>query len=499
VVLPDDSPEVLRLASLAQQLGDENKERREAAREAFLALGPDDLPAIRGRIARIRRGRPPHNWAVDIMNRLRRHGSTEETGRYDLVEGAMTELGNPHPRSREHQRVIAMAEPAMLWHALDRMESLEAQRAVFGLIGLDEGLWMPEARNWLRRRRAALTAAAIHARRDGDRFVRSWGRFAYEELGAEDPGQVIPSLEREQLPDVLEAYAEARMQSAMRVIVSYVGSERRAIRRSARNAIELYGGNAIWILRTAFRNETGAHPPREWGWRQVTTQLYERVDSRRMEPVRAALEAGIAAHEAGDLDAMQASFDEVLARMPELERPEPVAAGYVALARRAREAGELDAAEQHYRRALRLAGPDHAEWRAELGFLRAQRASSHGVWDEAAFQRVTAVIPDHAQALSSLAAMRTPAVVTRREASTGRSKWGLAAAGLLALLGIGLLWRSAPESVPEPSESAESETFDDDVVDAFEVTLDQELEEAAFNDAFDIAFDPADATLPDPV
>jgi len=481
-VLDDEAPEVQRLASLAQQLGDEDAARRQAAHDAFMALEPDDLPAIRGRIQRIRRGRPPRNWAVDIMNRFRRRGRTED-GAPDLVAGAMEELAQAHNLPNEHERVVAMAEPALLWRALDRMGTLEAQRAAFPIIGFDEGLWVPEARNWVRRRGAAMTAAALYARRDGDRFVRSWGRHAYERTGADEPGRAIPSMSPEQLPDVIGAYAEANIQGAMRVIVSYVGHQRRSVRRAARAAIEEYGGNSIWILRTAYRNEVGEHPPREWGWQHVAEALYARIDARRMAPVRAALDEGIAARDAGDLEAMQASFDEVLARMPELEEPGPVAEGYAALGARSMSAGDWDAARSSYRRAVRIA-PRHESqqrWLAQIELARAHARAARGIYDRAAYRRVLERAPEHEGAQAALAAIR-PTRASPATLSTRRLIFGVAASIILVLLGLSLLWRPRREDAVEPADEA----F------AFART-----EAPTFDDPFDDTIDEADATLPD--
>ncbi|MCA9607134.1 MAG: hypothetical protein KC619_16120 [Myxococcales bacterium] len=473
-VLPGDASEVQRLAGLAAQLGETDAARREAAREAYAALTTDDLPAIRGRIDRIRRGRPPANWAVDILNRFRRRGRGED-GEIDLVAGAMAELAEEHRLPHERERVVAMAEPAFLWAALDAMETLEAQRAVFGLIGIDEGQWRPEGRNWVRRRGTELVAAALYARGDGDRFVREWGRYAFDTTGAEQPGRVIPSVDPERLPDVLGAYADARVQSAMRVVVSYTGHSRRAIRRAARDAMATYGGNAIWILRTAHRNETGEHPPREWGWEQVAAAIYAHQDARRMEPVQAGLDAGRAAREAGDLEAMRASYDDVLARMPELESPGEVASGYALLGAREAAEGNAARAEADYRRALRLA-PQHAEadaWRAGLVLLSAQRRAAGGVWDEAAFQRVLTLAPSNEAAAAALEQLRPSTAGTPpRDDSPARARWGMAAALLLALLGLALLWRPsrAPADAVDPHASTLDPTIDD-TIDEADVTL----------------------------
>jgi len=475
-VAPPGDPNLERVESLARRLGSEDAAERRAAYEALTSLDEEMLPAIRARIERLRRGRPERNWAVDIMNRFRRRANGDEGESDDPAVGALEELAEAH-REREREMVLDMAEPLMLWRALDRMGTLEAQQAAFPLMGLDRGLWMPEARNWVRRRGDALMAAAIIGRAGDDRYVRRWGQWAMRHLGADDPGRAVQRLDEAYLPDVLRAYARLRMMSAMRVIVSYVDSDRRRIRHAARWAMEQYGGNAIWILRTEYHNEVGEHAPEQWGWRRLTEELYERVDARRLAAVRAALEEGTEALERGDLETMRGRFDDVLARAPELDESVPVARGYAALAERRLGEGELPEARWAYLRALRLApeAPAAGAWRAQLAFTEAQASLADGVLDVDAYERVLAHDPEHAGAAEALeAAAATPTVGAAR-GGAGRDRWGLVAAGLLGLLGLGLLWRGGTDE-------------DEDEVDR-EPTCDTTLEAPTFDDA--------DATLAD--
>jgi len=470
-VLPEDSPEVQRLRALATQLGDEDEARREAAYEALTTLGPDDLPAIRARVERLRRGRPPHNWAVDIMNRFRRRGAGPQGEPPDVARGALAELGRRHPHAREHARVLLMAEPLVLWRALDRMGTLEAQRAAFPLFGLDRGIFMPEARNWLRARGPDLMAAAIYARSDANRFTRRWGAFAMDALHADDPGRAIHAVSEAQLPDVLRAYAALRVQSAMRVIVSYVNSDRRAVRLAAREALAEYGGNAVWVLRTAYRNTLGERPDEALGWRGLSAAIYAHGDDRRMESVRGALERGIAARDAGDLRAMRERFDEVLSRVPELEHPAPVAEGYAALGAHHASEGRWARAGWAYRRALRLDGanPAAVRWRGELAFVDARAEAEEGVFDEAAFERVLADDPEHEGARAALASVARPSLGPAR--GDARARWGIAAAILLALLGLGILWRS-------PAPPRDDFVFDTTLGDTLDETADTTLSDS---------------------
>ena len=504
-IAAETDPSLARIERLVEQLGADDASERETAYAALTTLDEDTLPAIRARIARVTRARPPENWARDILTRFRVRAPREEGADVDVAPGVLTELERSHA-AEERRFVLKMAEPLLLWRSLEHIGTFEAQQAAYPLIGLDSGLWMPEARNWVRRGGNDLMAAAIVGRSDRDRYVRQWARWAVETLGAEDPGRAIQSLDEAQLPDVLRAYAMTHVLSAMRVIVSYTSSDRRRVRRAARWAMEQYGGNAIWILRTAYRNETAEHAPREWSWRRLSESLYARVDERRLASVRMALEQGNAALAAGDLDTMQARFDDVLARAPEPDDPAPVASGYAQLARARASRGRAADAERAYRRALRLA-PEHEGaqgWRAELQMLEAQRALDRGVLDVAAFEAVLAASPEHEGANAALA--RIPAIVSGPPHNPRRT-WGLVAALLVGLFGLGLLfWTgSEPSAVDVHAETSFDATLEAASVDAparpsfeppaFEAPV---FDAPLFDGGFDRGFEQGDATLSDP-
>lgn len=463
-------PRLVRLEELAAQLASADEGQRRAAYEALTTLEPEMLPAIRARIARIVRRRPDHEWAFDIFNRIRRGaGSERADDDVDMAPGVLVVL-----REDRSQRVMQMVEPLLLWRALERMASFEAGQAMYPLLGIDEGIWRWEIRRIVARMGNDIMAAAIAGRSHSDRHVRRWASDTMRALGADEPGLAVQRLDVDQLADVLRAYAMLRMQSAMRVIVSYVDSDRRGVRRAARWALEQYGGNAIWILRTEYRNQTGEHPPEQWGWRRVSEALYTHVDTQRMEPVRRAREAGLAALERGDLETMRVELDDVLARAPDLEEPGPVAAGYAALGDAKLEAHHLEAAARAYRRALRLA-PEHADaarWRARLAFAEAQRSARRGVLDRARYAEVLALEPGHEGARRALQVLEPeePGAVT----ADARSRWALLAATLLAMLGGALLWRAGRRDEPTA-----------DPVDALDSTIDAPT------------FDEADATLAD--
>lgn len=466
-VAASGDPRLVRLEELLGELRSEDEARRRAAYDALITLEPEMLPAIRARLARVVRRRPEPPHALEIFNRIRRAaGSQRADDDVDIAPGVLSVLGQDR-----RERVLQMVEPLLLWRSLERMASFESCQAMYPLFaGIDGDLWRWEIRRVVARLGNDVMAAAIAGRGHADRDVRRWASDTMRRLGADDPGRAVQGLDPDQLSDVLAAYAMLRMQSAMRVIVSYVDSDRRGVRRAARWAIEQYGGNAIWILRTEYRNQTGQQAPEQWGWRRVADELYAHVDAARMEPVRRAREAGLAALERGDLQTMRGHFDDVLARAPDLEDAGPVARGYAALGDATVEDGRLEDGAWAYRRALRLA-PEHDEaprWRARLAFAEAQQAARTGLIEGARYAEVLALEPEHEGARRALAALGPEASISA--APDDRSRWALLSAALLALLGAALLFRPRGERAPEPVD-AEGPTLDAPTFDEADATL----------------------------
>lgn len=436
---------LVRLEGLLTQLGSAEEDERRAAYDAITTLDADMVPAIRARLARVIRRRPDPDSAREVFNRIRHAaGSRRADDDIDIAPGVLPVL-----REERSERVMRMVEPLLLWRALEHIGTFEAGQAMYPLIGLDDGLWRWEERRVVSRMGTGIMAAAIAGRNHSERAVRQWASATMQRLHADEPGLAVQGLEPAQLADVLRAYAMLRMQSAMRVIVSYVGSERRIVRRAARWAIEQYGANAIWVLRTEYHVKRGEHAPEQWGWRRVAQALYAHADAQRLEPVRRGREEGIAALQAGELGQMRARFGEVLARAPEIDEPGPVAEGYAELAARA---SSVEQKAWAYRRALRLA-PEHGDgdrWRAELAFLEVEQSLARGVLDEAQLRAVVGTHPEHEGAARLLQQVTANA----DEPVEDRTTWALFAALLFAMLGGALLWRGPqrPEAEREPED-----------------------------------------------
>lgn len=424
-------PRLVRLEGWLADLRSEDEGRRQGAYDALTTLDETMLPAIRARIARVRRERPAPHRAYDTFSRIRRAaGSTRADDDVDLAPGVLVVL-----REDRSDRVLRMAEPLLLWRSLERMGTLEAGQAMYPLIGLDGDLWRWEERRVVARMGRGIIAAAILGRADADPRVREWSSAALRRLRAEVPGLAVQQLEPAQLVDVLRAFAMTRVQSAMRVIASFVTSDHRSVRRAARWALAQYGGNAVWALRAEYHTRTGERAPEQWGWRRLTDALYARLDAQRTEPVRRAREAGLAALERGELEEARRQLADVLARSPDVEEPRPIAEAYAALGAAALREGALDRAED-YRRALRL-DPEHPEaprWRGALAFAEAERSRARGVLDPSAYEDVLAVDPAHEGALRALALAERHAAV-REPPHRAPWRWALWAALGLAMLG----------------------------------------------------------------
>lgn len=363
-------PQLLRIEAWAGQLSSPDASTREASVLALTSLPAYALPAIRARLAYLRRDRPSRAWALDVFRQIRRAaGGRGPKDDFDLMPGVLPILAKS-----QHRRVRRVVEPLLLWRSLERLGTFEATLSMLPLFGMDDGVFWQEGRRVTDRLGQRVLAAAIVARGAGEAYARRWGRRTMRAMGADDPGRLVGTLAEVRLAEVLVAYGMLRLRRAMPIAVSYAGDERRGVRRAARWALSRYGASATWVLRTAYRNRTGRAPSASWGWARVRRALYEIYDAPRRQRIAQALAAAREARSQGDDDAMERHLDELLVRIPVVEPGGRVAEAYVELADAKRKAQKPKAAAEAYRRALRLA-PDHdraARWRE--GLLDALRA-----------------------------------------------------------------------------------------------------------------------------
>jgi tetratricopeptide (TPR) repeat protein len=323
---------------------------REAAVRALSTQPEEALPELAERVLQVSRRRPSRAWALDVFQDIRRAaGSRRADDDVDILPGVLPVLA----RSR-HRRVRRVVEPLLLWRSLEGIGTTPAIVALAPLMAMDEGVWFQEARRMGRRLGAAALPAAIRLRRDSRREVRRWADEVMERHRAEEPGRAVQGLEPTLLAEVLAAYAAVRTQRAMPVIAGFVGHPRRSTRRAARSALETYGAQAIWVLRTAYHHATGEHAPREWSHRRLREALFAHHDARRLAPARQALEEALAAAAAERWPAFDEAIRQLLARSPEPGDTDALTEALLTRGRHALEAGALEEAERSFARAERL-------------------------------------------------------------------------------------------------------------------------------------------------
>ena len=455
---------VAELAALAEGLGSEEEGAREAACEALGRLEEEALPAMRARVRSLRRPVVDPERAYDALRAFRHAvGSRRADDMVDIAPGVLPVLAE-----RRDRVTLTMSERVLLLRSLERIGNPEAGRAIADLFALGFAPWRWEARRVVQRMGPRALPMLLEARGHADRAVRSWARRGVRDLGMSEPGAAIQQGDNTLLADVLRAYGQSRDMDAMQVVVSFVTHERLQVREAARWATERYGQNAIWQLRRQHRNATGSPADRSWGWRRTMEALYAADDARRLAPVRAELEAGLAAHASGDLTTLRAKLDEVLLRAPTLPQRAQMAPAYAELGADALARDDLPEALRLFRRAVRLDphGARADRWRGQLAFIEAEQLLSRGVADVEGYRQALAHMPGHAGALSALDGL-TGSPERRVESSR---RWAFAIAALLLALAAILLLRRR-RSDGSAHEAAEGTANDDGPMDTAPDTL----------------------------
>lgn len=447
------APTAAELQGWVHRLGAEDIRQRRAAYGALSTLDEDALPSIDARLVVLARRQLDAEQATDTLTDFRHAaGSRRADDDTDIAPGVLGVL-----ETRREPIVMQMAEPLLLMRSLEHIGSVEAIGRIGKLCGLDGGIWMTEGRRAIVRLGNNAIPALIESKLSDSPAARSWGRWGLRQLAVSSPGTVVQGKDSALLADILRAWGRVLDFDAMRVVISYVGSERTEVRDAARWTIERYGRNAVWQLRQAYQNFTGTQPVAGWGWRKLMEALFQALDDARLAGVSVWLDQGLAAARAGNLGAMRELYDRVLLRAPHHERRAEMAPGYAALAHARLERDDLVGAAAALARAVRLA-PGNArasQWRAELEYVEGERSLAHGVVDLEAYRRALALAPDHAAAADALETLTGERAA---HAARVRTWLSILAALALAIAGVMLLRRGrravltgaeAPSTIPD--------------------------------------------------
>lgn len=271
--------------------------------------------------------------------------------------------------------------------------------------------------------------------RNGGRAARGWAGSQLEALGKRLPSDALQTRDDEVLFGVLHAFGVTKDMDALPAVLSFVAAERPVVRKAARDAIDLYGADALFKLREAYTNLTNKAAPEDWSAGQVAAALYRAYDSIRMQEAQALLDEGLSAFHAGQVDQSVALFDKVLARYPDFDGRSAMVPAYVAYAE-ARLETDRGAARGAYEKAALMGPEPHrtSAIAASLAYLDGMDLLVRGIEDPAPFRRALDIDPTHGRATAELA--RLEARSAERQERVRPWIWGSAAAalGVTALL-----------------------------------------------------------------
>lgn len=446
------------LAALEQGLASDDARVRAAAIAGYDALTSSDVSAMRERMERLRRPVIEPDEASRIVTAFRHAvGSRRADDLVDVAPGIPIVLEASRDRP-----TVRIAAAILIERAAERIDGLDALSLVPELMRFGgEGMRL-EGRRITMRLDARLAAVAIRSVSHPDREARLWATWSAERFGTAEAGLFVGTLEPELVPDVLRAYAAAHVMNAVSVAISFVDSDRRAIREAAREALVDYGQSSIWVARQSYRLQTGEDADRDWGWRRTLDALFAALDHARSavaEPHLARAEAALAS---GDRAAAHEAIDAALAAIP---APTEVRAGELALrlAEADLDAGDAAGARLALARAQRLPLGEHAQDRRDALalFLRADAMLASGTLDADLYRRAATLDPSCERCTSSAAPLVEPTSAEPAGARGSLPLWLAAGAFLLVAL---LLWPSerkdAPTPASEPSEPGDASLHD---------------------------------------
>jgi tetratricopeptide (TPR) repeat protein len=389
---------------LVARLGSDAVEERRAAAEALAALGskaPDATTDIASQLEELRRDEG--SGVAGVLNEIRPRAGAEA----DLVELLVAQRPT---RAVEH----AIATLCLV-RALGRIGTTPAIRELVSVASDAGGAFRPELLRELKRLDEHATAALIEARSDSSPLVRGWAKDVLDALGKRTPGDAVQTTDDQVISDVLRAYALTRDPDALAVVLSFVNSERAQVRAVAREATLAYGEDALGRLRATMVALTGARLPEDADAASAARHLFEAYDHQRLHDVYGRLEEGLASLARGEIDPAVATFDEVLARQPMIDRRAEMVPAFLRLADRLERTDPRRALE-YLRKALRIddGGPSSSHVRGEIQFLEGEELVARGIADPLPFEQALALDPSNEHARARLESLRAGTTARRR-------------------------------------------------------------------------------------
>jgi hypothetical protein len=434
----DPQMTVQELDRMLAKTFDGDVESRRAAAKAITELGVDATQAIGKKFAELRREK---NVPLGGMIKLA-HDSTPTKGdQFDMIDGL---LRGARPEQPGYRTAMSYA---CLMRAVAHIGTTAATKHLLLLANDHNGALKNEVARTLRNMGDKAVPALIETRKDAP-DIRHWAYLQLEQMNKRLPGEAVQTKSNQVLADVLRAYAYVKEPDAISVTLSFVNSDRVQVRAAAREALLAYGQDAIWKLREAYHNLTGASAPEGASAAEVARELFAAYDRSRLQEVYALLEDGLKKQKEGKLLEAVQSFDKVLARQPMLDRRAEMVAGYVAYAQSIEES-DPGAALALFRKAGRLDpdGPRAGQIQSEIAYLEGRDLLSHGIADTEAFRRAIALDPGNAKARAELDRLETDA----EERQNRLRRWAAAGAVLAAAIAFLILFAGKKRERERPA------------------------------------------------
>jgi hypothetical protein len=275
---------------------------------------------------------------------------------------------------------------------------------------------------------AAVPALIVGSKKFASEEGRKWCEDTLAEMGKRSAADDVQTSTDEALIAVFGAFGQTRDIDALSAIFPFIGADRIAIRKAAREALAAYGDTIHSRLRAEYINIGGQIPS---GTEPATAQLLDGYvqlrEQLRLQDVTALFGKGLVEAKT-DLPTAIADFDSALAREPLLENRKEAAPYYVQFARD-RSSADRKLAREYDLKAIRVAGehtPDGDRAASMLAFFDADNLRTNGIIDRASYDKALALDPQNQEAKDALAAL--DADVTARENKLRRFEAAIAAA-----------------------------------------------------------------------
>jgi tetratricopeptide (TPR) repeat protein len=380
---------------------------RRAAARSVDTLGAPATAAMAAELARLRPGHPAGEVTAVLVRARGTMDAADRTDHLDAVLDLQPDAGGP----AYGQTVVTLS----LVRALAHTATPDAV-AAFAPVALDaRGAFAADVTRQLADLGERATAGLVLMSRSHVPAAERWASSELETLGKRTPGDAVQTRDKEVLADVLHAYGRVRDADALPVVMSFINADHRVVREAAREALVRYAEDAVPKLREAYGLLTGEAPPPDWPPAWLRRQLFEALDRIRCEDVDARVAAGLALTRDGHFAEAVASFDDVLARQPELDRKRELVPSYVFLAQSLIDSDPRQA-RGLFEKAVRLdpAGPRANQAEAGLSLIEGRELVRRGILDEAPFRRALELDPANTAATAELLRLADDAHARKR-------------------------------------------------------------------------------------